>query len=184
MLEDRADAQLQALARRGNLDGRAGDQDLALVGLQHAREDADQRGFAGAVLAQQHMDFTGAEVERDLVVGEDAGEALGDIANRGDGSGALAAPIASRRCRGTCVTHHLTLHRRAPPLEERRGRMHGIAVFQPAYCGASVTEVMRARTAAASHTGSTFRLPPTIWSRTADTWVHTSSGMCLVCSSC
>ncbi len=87
VLEHRADAELEAGARRGDPDRLAVDQDLAFVRLLHAGEDADQRRLAGAVLAQQHMDLARLEVERDAVIGDHAGEALGDVADRGDRNG-------------------------------------------------------------------------------------------------
>ena len=87
MLEHGADAQRQAGAGRGNPDGIAVDQDLALVRLLHAGEDADQRRLAGAVLAEQDMDLARIEVERDAVIGHHAGEALGDVADRGNWNG-------------------------------------------------------------------------------------------------
>jgi hypothetical protein len=56
----------------------------AAIGLVNAGEQADQRRLAGAVLAEQHVDLTGMEIEGDIVVGDNAGERLGDAA-QGDG---------------------------------------------------------------------------------------------------
>ena len=84
MLEDRADAEVQALARRADDHRPAGDQDLALVGLLHAGENADQCRFAGPVLAQQDMDLAGVKLQGNVVIGEHAGKALGDLAHGGD----------------------------------------------------------------------------------------------------
>ena len=43
------------------------DRDLARVGPMHAAENADQRRFAGAVLADQRVDFARHHVEIDAV---------------------------------------------------------------------------------------------------------------------
>src|SRR3989475_32025 len=57
-------------------------EDASGVGLVDAGEDLDQRGFAGAVLADDRVDFARCELERDLVEslsGEEAlAEPLGD----------------------------------------------------------------------------------------------------------
>ena len=78
---------VEAGAGRGDPDRLAVDQDLAFVRLLHAGEDADQRRLAGAILAQQDMDLARIELERDAVIGHHAGEALGDVADRGDWNG-------------------------------------------------------------------------------------------------
>lgn len=54
------------------------DGDGALVRLLHAVEDLHQGRLAGAVLADQGMDRALADGDRDVLVGDDAGEALGD----------------------------------------------------------------------------------------------------------
>ena len=86
MLEHRADAEIEAFARRGQADRPVLDPDLAGVGLLHPGQDADQRRLAGAVFAEQHMDLAGPEVEADVVIGKHAGKALGDAA-QGDRRG-------------------------------------------------------------------------------------------------
>ena len=45
----------------------AGEADLAGVGLVDARQDFDQRRFAGAVLAEQRMDLAATDVEIDVI---------------------------------------------------------------------------------------------------------------------
>ena len=50
--------------------------DDALLGLIQAEQDAHQRGFAGAVLAQQRVDLPFAKLQGDVVVGYDAGKRL------------------------------------------------------------------------------------------------------------
>ena len=54
------------------------DQDLALVGVVEPVEDVHQRRLAGAVLAEQRVHLALAQVEVDVVVRDDAGEALRD----------------------------------------------------------------------------------------------------------
>jgi hypothetical protein len=54
---------------------------LALVGLVHAVELPHEGALAGAVLAEEGVDLPRRDVEADLGIGEDAGEALGDVAH-------------------------------------------------------------------------------------------------------
>ena len=54
------------------------DADLAVVGLLHAVEDLHQRRLAGAVLPDEGVDGARADGEVDVVVGDDAREALAD----------------------------------------------------------------------------------------------------------
>ena len=49
------------------------------LGLIEAEEDAHQRRFSGAVLAEQGMDLALAQLQCDVVVRLDAGELLGDV---------------------------------------------------------------------------------------------------------
>ena len=59
--------------------------DLALVRVVEAVQDVHQRGLAGAVLAEQRVHLAAAEIEVDVVVREDAREALGDPLELEDG---------------------------------------------------------------------------------------------------
>ena len=65
------------------------EQDLALVGLVEPVEDVHQRRLAGAVLAEERVHLALAQVEVDVVVREDAGEALRDAAELEDGRGRI-----------------------------------------------------------------------------------------------
>jgi hypothetical protein len=56
----------------------ATDERRTLIRAVDARQDAHQRGFAGAVLAQQGVDLTDADVKIDVVVGDDAWKPLDD----------------------------------------------------------------------------------------------------------
>ena len=69
-----------SIASRGdrNDDRPAVDADLALVRPVEAGEDVHERALAGAVLAEQRVDLARPQVEVDVVVGEDAREALDD----------------------------------------------------------------------------------------------------------
>jgi hypothetical protein len=82
LLVDGRDAQ-----RHGRLGVAEGDRgavpgDLALVGLVRAGQDLDQRRLAGAVLAEQAVHLTGADVEVHAVEGADARELLDDAVHR------------------------------------------------------------------------------------------------------
>ncbi|MDT4876086.1 hypothetical protein FQZ97_1115020 [compost metagenome] len=58
----------------------------AFGGVDHAADDADQRGLAGAVGAEQGQDFAAADVQVDPLEGlEAAGVGLADAANGHDG---------------------------------------------------------------------------------------------------
>ena len=65
----------------GMVTGSPVDEDLALVGLVRAGEDLDQRGLAGAVLAEQAVHLAGADLEVDAVERSGAGELLHDAAH-------------------------------------------------------------------------------------------------------
>ena len=56
----------------GDRDHLAVEQDLALIGCGEPVEDVHQRRLAGAVLAEQGVDLARADVEIDLVIGDDA----------------------------------------------------------------------------------------------------------------
>src|SRR5208337_2828532 len=58
--------------------GRAVEQDLPLVRRDDAVDHLDESRFAGAVLAEQGVGFTGPDAEMDIVVGAHAGERLAD----------------------------------------------------------------------------------------------------------
>ena len=57
---------------------------IARFRLVQAEQHAHQRGFARAVFAQQCMDLSSAQLQRDVVVGDDAGELLGDVKHLDD----------------------------------------------------------------------------------------------------
>ena len=50
--------------------------DLPLLRLVQAEQNAHQRGFARAVFAQQGVDLTAAQLQGDVVIGDDARESL------------------------------------------------------------------------------------------------------------
>ncbi len=53
--------------------------DAAGIRCQLAAELGDQRGLAGAVRPDDRVQLAGVDVERDVVGGDDAAEALGQI---------------------------------------------------------------------------------------------------------
>ena len=59
-------------------DGRAVEEDLALVGREDAVDHLDEGRLAGAVLAEQRVDLAGLDAEIDVVVGAHAGKRLAD----------------------------------------------------------------------------------------------------------
>ena len=73
----------------------------ALVGLVGAGEHLDQRRLAGAVLAEQAVHLTGADVEVDAVQRPDAGERLDDAVHLQQRCGHRTSPS---RGAGTSVT--------------------------------------------------------------------------------
>ena len=71
------------------------EEDLPRVRVVEPVEDVHQRRLAGAVLAEQRMHLAGGDVEVDVVVGEHAGEALGDPAELENG---WLGPLTRRFC--------------------------------------------------------------------------------------
>jgi len=80
MLEHHADAGADRGLAVGDGDRRAVDQDLAAVGLVEAVKDRHQRRLAGAVLADDAVDRALLDPDRDVLVGLDRPEGLGDAA--------------------------------------------------------------------------------------------------------
>ena len=99
VLVDHAEAGGDRVARRAERHGLAVDADLARVGLVEPGQDVHERALAGAVLAEQGVDLARPQVEVDVVVGDDAGEALDDAAHldrrRGVGRRAVIAGSAA-----------------------------------------------------------------------------------------
>ena len=104
LLVDRGDAQAPWRPAGRRADAGSPRQEMcALVGLVRAGQDLDQRGLAGAVLAEEAVHLAGADVEVDAVEGADAGELLDDAGHLEQRSG--------RRHRGAVVvTRSRTSH--------------------------------------------------------------------------
>ena len=79
MLVYHSDTQGGRHIRVGDIDLFAVFANFARLGLIQTEQHAHQRGFAGAVFAQQSVDLALAELQRDVVVGLDAWELLGDV---------------------------------------------------------------------------------------------------------
>ena len=77
-LEHRTDPHHPRRVRLEANETAAAELELAGVGSEGASDDVDQGRFAGAVLAEQHVDLAGPEVEIDVVQCQHAREALGD----------------------------------------------------------------------------------------------------------
>src|ERR1700677_1755470 len=78
MLKNGADAESEAFGRRGDLDRSSVHRKRASVGLLQAGEDVNQCRLSRAILAEQDMDLTCEDVERDPIVCDDAGKPLRD----------------------------------------------------------------------------------------------------------
>ena len=81
VLEHGRDPELPRNVRVAQDSWAAIDLDGAAGRLVHARENLDERGFAGAVVAQQSQDTTGACLQRDVPKRHDGLELLGDVAD-------------------------------------------------------------------------------------------------------
>ena len=68
------------------------DRDRAGVGGIKTVEHAHQRALAGAVLAEQRQHLAGADVEVDVIVGDDAAEPLDDAAHGNERRRTVARP--------------------------------------------------------------------------------------------
>ena len=79
MLVHHADMQCGGVVGVIDFDGFSILADLALLRLIQAKQHAHQRGLARAVFSQQRVDFAPPQLQRDVVVGLDAGEFLGDM---------------------------------------------------------------------------------------------------------
>ncbi|MCY1377807.1 hypothetical protein D9M69_653980 [compost metagenome] len=85
MLEHHGDAQVARIVRAVDRDWGPVEAHLAGIGPDGAEDDLHQRGFAGAVLAQDGVDLAGCDGEADVVVGNDARIALADMGQRQPG---------------------------------------------------------------------------------------------------
>ncbi len=81
LLEDDGDAQAAGVGGRSQMHGRAVDEDLARIRLMRPAQDPDERGLAGAVLAQQEMHFAGLNGKRDVFERANPRKGLGDPAH-------------------------------------------------------------------------------------------------------
>ena len=81
LLMDHADARRVRVGGAAQARRRAVDDDLARIRLIHALDDARQRGFAGAVLADQHQDFPSADRQGDVRQRLHHAKALADAAD-------------------------------------------------------------------------------------------------------
>jgi hypothetical protein len=78
ILIDRGDAAIESIARRPQGYGRAEDADLPGGRLEDAREQLDERRFAGAIVAEETVNFAELDRERDPAHGDHRSEQLGD----------------------------------------------------------------------------------------------------------
>ena len=73
-----ADAGAIGVGRGSRPIGLAVEGNLAFVHRKEAREQIDQRRLACPILAEQHMTFAPADLERNAAQRDDAGEAFAD----------------------------------------------------------------------------------------------------------
>ena len=107
LLEHRTDPHHPRRVRREANEAASAKFELAGVGSESAGDDVDQGRFAGAVLAEQHMDLASPQVEIDIVQRQHAGEALGD-------SGHFQEKIPAGRLRGPRGLGQAALHHDDP----------------------------------------------------------------------
>jgi len=123
MLEGARDAGARdpALALPGDVG--AEELDAALIGRERAADQVEHRRLAGAVRPDEAEDLAGAELEADLVDGDEAAEAAGDA---GDGEQLVPAVRLRTRVEGRRRGGRRLLHRReifqARTARSRRGR--------------------------------------------------------------
>ena len=115
LLVDGGDAAAGGLARGDGGELLVAEADAAAVGGVGAGDDLDERRLAGAVFAEERVDLAGAEVEGDVVQHADAGEGLGDAADRDERPRAFRIGAAAG-CGGRVVLHQSRLPPRAAPL--------------------------------------------------------------------
>ena len=78
VLEHHADAEPTSGARIGDADGRAVEDDLALVGREDAVDHLDERRFSRAVLAEERVNLAGLDAQIDVVIRADARKGFAD----------------------------------------------------------------------------------------------------------
>ena len=97
MLKDHADTQVPRRLGIGDFHLPALPFHPARIGPLNPVDELHQRALAGAVLAQQRVDFTGHDGEIDVLVGDHARVALGDALQFEARYGHDAAAFAARR---------------------------------------------------------------------------------------
>src|SRR5437762_176636 len=102
-----ADAHFFRIARAFEVDGLAAKQNLSFKIGEDSGEQLHQCALAGAVLADDGVQLARQNVKRDVVEGDDAGEALGDVLN-GDERGHLLSDGLSRRASIRRATSKIT----------------------------------------------------------------------------
>src|SRR5262245_23995214 len=83
------DAKRLRVPRAGDVNGRPAHLDLAGVASDRAADDLHQGRFPRAILAEQHVDLAGPELEVDAVQRHDAREGLPDATQRESGDWAF-----------------------------------------------------------------------------------------------
>ncbi len=116
LLVGAGDAEMERGLGIGDCDRLAIKADLALVGRIDTGENLDQRGLAGAVLADQRRDGARIELEIDLLQRLHAGKGFRDADRLEDGAGGRRGHADGFRSQTEA-----RLHRRPVPLNRRAG---------------------------------------------------------------
>ena len=95
VLVDHADAASDGIRWPRDIDGLAVEQDLALVGTRQPVQDVHEGRLAGAVLAKQGVDLSAPYIQAYVVIGDDAGIALGNAAHLQSRERNAASPVTT-----------------------------------------------------------------------------------------
>ena len=79
MLMNHTDVQLGCIPRRNNLLLLSAHNNLTLIRLVHAEQNAHQRGFARTVFTQKCKNLSFSDLQGDIIVRDNAGKAFGDV---------------------------------------------------------------------------------------------------------
>jgi hypothetical protein len=87
MLVHHAEPELDRVRGRGDLRCSVVDLDRAPIGREQPVEHTHERALPRAIFADQRVCFARNEIERDIVIGNEAAEFFGDVAQRNRGRG-------------------------------------------------------------------------------------------------
>src|SRR5262249_18174190 len=140
VLVHHADARVEGVARRLELDRLPVEMDLAGVRSVEAGEDVRERALAGAVLAEQRVRLPRPRPELDAAVCDDAGELLRDAArdDRRSGRGAVGAPPVRLQLRGDVPHTYLPVGLPITPFTSQFIEYRSCTVIRLPFCTPSL----------------------------------------------